>query len=50
MANSINIFNLKFEKSNAFVTHRKVTKITALFRFVELFVFLVIIDSPRVTA
>ncbi|KAF7142621.1 hypothetical protein RHSIM_Rhsim05G0072700 [Rhododendron simsii] len=43
---SINIFNLKFEKSNAFAKYLRVEKIATLFRVVELFVFLVII--PRV--
>ncbi|KAE9448586.1 hypothetical protein C3L33_19532, partial [Rhododendron williamsianum] len=41
---SINIFNLKFEKSNALAKHLRVAKITTLFRVVELFVFLVIIS------
>ncbi|KAG5554522.1 hypothetical protein RHGRI_012165 [Rhododendron griersonianum] len=41
---SINIFNLKFEKSNKFANHCMVSKITTLFRYVEFFVFLVIIS------
>ncbi|KAL6963846.1 hypothetical protein U1Q18_034852 [Sarracenia purpurea var. burkii] len=41
---SFNIVNLKVEKANAILRYRRLRKITALFRFVELSFFLVMIS------
>ncbi|XP_057494732.1 uncharacterized protein LOC130779883 [Actinidia eriantha] len=40
---SINIVNLKFDKANAILRYRRLRKITALFRFVEIFFLLIMI-------
>ncbi|CAK9183485.1 unnamed protein product [Ilex paraguariensis] len=40
---SFGIQNVKFEKANAILRYRRRQKITTLFRFIEIFIFLVII-------